>query len=171
MLGLSVINMERVAVITGLIAIALALMTFASSRSFASLTGRLGWKPLNNRLYKGYYKYHATFWSLLAFALFFHISMGLVHIALSPFLNDPDAYLHRYTLTTGLLGLGLIGAVVTSCRSLLGFFSFVFLKNPLSVNKFQSYYRLHSYFWLIFLLPVIGHFIIGYIHNGKFWPG
>jgi len=162
--------MERVAITLGLITLILALLAFSSSRSFASLFRHAGMNLLDNRIYKGYYRYHAIFWSIFAFMLFIHISMGSIHIVLNSFTNDPDAYLHRYVLAAGLTGLLLVGAIVTSCRSLLGFLSILYLKNPLSIAQFQRYYKLHSYFWLMFLVPIIIHYWFSYLHAGGFWP-
>ncbi len=167
---ISTLNMEKIAIVLGLLTASLALVTFASSRSFVFLVQRLGLNLLGNRVYKGYYRFHGYYWLIFGIVLFIHVSMGLIHIVLSTFVYDPDAYLHRYVLATGLTSLVFVGAIMTSCRSLLGFLGIVFLKNPLSLDKFKLYYKLHSYFWLFFLLPIAGHYIFGYIHAGGFWP-
>lgn len=170
MLLISTQNMERMAIALGLLTLTMALTTLTSSRSFVSLGKRLGWNFAGNRVYKSFYRYHAYYWEAFAIILFIHVSMGLLHIVLNTFVDDPDAYLHRYVLAAGLVGLLGVGSIVTSCRSLLGFWGLVFLKNPLSLNKFQAYYKLHSYFWAIFLATVIVHFWFGYLHAGGLWP-
>ncbi len=158
------------AIVLGLSTLILALMTFTSSRSFASLWNRFSPNLLENRIYKSYYRCHWIFWSGFAFILFIHISMGLLHVVLNSFTHDPDAYLHAYVVATGLVGLVVTGMIVTSCRSLLGALGIVFLKNPLSSGNYQRYYKFHSYFWIIFLAFIIGHYSFGYLHAGGLWP-
>jgi hypothetical protein len=163
--------MERVAVTLGLLTATLVLITFTSSRSYVSLMGRFGLNLTNNHSYRIYYRYHGQYWIAFAIILFIHVSMGLMHIVLNTFVDDPDAYLHVYVLTSGVVGLMAVSAILTSCRSLLGFIKIVLLKNPLSSINFQAFYNLHTYFWLVLLVLIAGHYWVGFLHVGGFWPG
>jgi hypothetical protein len=119
--------------------VVLVLFVYTSSRSFIALMKHLKINLSGIRFYRGYLKSHGYYWGILGIVLLFHVSMGIMHIALFSSPAAPDAYLHRYVLVAGLVGVLLLGTVVTSCRSLLGIFGITFLKNPLSVGRFAFF--------------------------------
>ncbi len=65
-------------------------------------------------------------------------------------------------LTTLLLGL----AVFFSCRTFLSLYMRLHLGNPLSNKGYLGFYRYHLFYWWIFGVALVSHFMMGVIHTG-----
>ena len=171
--GTAAVYNERLAISLGLATLLLALAIVFSCQSFVSLLNRF--VPDNFTRTKGYqsfYKFHAYFWWAFGVVFVMHLLTALMHTGLSTSTaGDPDAYLHLYSIWSGLGGFIVIRAVVfSSCRSPAGFLN-SFRDSPLSTNRvYRAFYRYHAYYWLVFLAVVAAHFAFGYIHSG-IWPG
>lgn len=161
---------ERLAVALGFVTLASALVTFISCRSCLSFLGRFGMKnPMDMKWYRLFYRYHGYYWWVFLFVLLLHFMTALMHTAI-PTAGDPDAQIHWLILSFALSSLVLVGAVLSSCRSLVGLLGLFTEKGPLSSRAYQSFYRYHSYYWLILVLAVAGHVVSAYVHTG-IWPG
>ncbi len=169
--GLEVYN-ERLAIVLGLLTLIIALFTLASCRSCLGVFRRLGLKdPLQNTAFHIFYQAHAYLWWALGFLLAMHIMVGAMHAAYTISPGDSDAYVHWRVIWAGVAGLVLIGGfVVTSCRSFAHALDFLTNKPSMSMKIYRGFYRYHSYYWVIFILAALGHFLLGYFHAG-IWPG
>ena len=161
---------ERLTVVLGFVTLLSALATFASCRSCLSFLGRFGLKsPMEVGWYRLFYKYHAYYWWVFLFALVLHFMTAIMHTAI-PSAGDPEATIHWLILSFALGSFVFIGAVLVSCRSLVGFLNLFTGKSPLNSKAYQTFYRYHSYYWLILILSIAGHFASAYVHIG-IWPG
>jgi hypothetical protein len=169
--GVGIYN-ERLAIILGLLTLIIALSTFASCRSCLGILHRLGINsPLQNRSFQTFYKAHAYLWWTLWFILAMHLMVGAMHTASTIIPGDEDAYVHWQIIWAGVAGLGLIGGfVLTSCRSFSHTLDFLTNKPSMSMKLYRIFYRYHSYYWMIFILAALAHFLLGYFHAG-IWPG
>jgi hypothetical protein len=160
---------ERLAIALGFVTLLSAVVTFATCRSCVSFLGHLGLKiPMDKKWYSPFYKYHGYFWWVFLMGLFLHLLTALMHTSI-PTAGDPDAQIHWIILGLGLASLVLVISVLSSCRSLVGLLNQFREKNLISAKKYQPFYRLHSYYWLILILLIAGHFASSYIHTG-IWP-
>lgn len=160
---------ERLAVALGYITLTLALATFVSCRSCVSLLGHLGMRnSIEVRWYRAFYKYHGYYWPLFLFTLTLHLMTALVHTEI-PTTTDPDALIHWVILSFAFSSLVFLGAVLSSCRSLVSTMSLFMEKGPMTNRVFRNYYGYHSGYWLVFILAVSGHVSSAYIHTG-IWP-
>jgi len=161
---------ERLTVILGFVTLAAALATFVSCRSCLSFLGRLGWKiPTESGPYRAFYKYHGYYWWVFILGLTLHFLAAVMHTAI-PAPGDPDAPIHWAILGFALGAAVMTGAVLSSCRSLNSLVNTFTGKAPTSNKRYFSFYRYHSYYWLILILALAGHFAASYIHIGV-WPG
>ncbi len=164
------LNEERLAVALGFVTLVSALATFASCRTCLSFLARLGLKDLmENKWYRAFYRYHGYYWWTFLFALVLHLLTTIMHTGL-PTPGDPDAAIHWVILSFAFGALVMVVAVFSSCRSLVGLANLFAEKGPLSNTGFRSFYRFHSFYWLVLILFVVGHFASSYVHIG-FWPG
>lgn len=160
---------ERLAVALGFVTLASALATFASCRSCLSILSRFGLKnPTEIRWYRLFYRYHGYYWWIFLFALVLHLITALMHTAI-PTAGDPDVQIHWIILSFAFSSLALVGAVLSSCRSLVGLLSLFTEKGPLSSNRYKSFYRYHSHYWMLLVLSVAVHVTGAGIHTG-IWP-
>jgi hypothetical protein len=160
---------ERLTVALGFVTLISAIATFATCRSCLSFLGRLGLKNLaDSPWYRPFYKYHGYFWWVFVMGLVLHLLTALMHTAI-PTSGDPDALSHLIILSLGLASLVLAIGVLASCRSLLGLLNLFREKSLLGENKYLSFYRFHSYYWLLLILLIAAHFTSSYIHIG-IWP-
>jgi hypothetical protein len=160
---------ERVAIALGVAALISALATLGSCRSFVSVFKSLGLSsPLNNPVYRAFYQYHTFYWWALGIILLSHIVMAISHTGL-PQAGDSDANVHWAILSLGLVSAVLVLTVFSSCRVYSRIKRMLMPGQPDS-GRFRAFFKYHSYYWLIFLLLVVGHFVAGFIHAG-IWPG
>lgn len=160
---------ERLAIVLGMITLVSALAIFASCRQFITLFTRLGWKNLVEAgAYRSFYRYHSYYWWGFWFVFVLHALTGIMHTGLNT-TTDPDAYLHLYVLWSGLGAFLTVLVVFSSCRSPVNFIDLFRSKTVLTLNGYRFFYRYHSYYWLVFILLVAAHFVVGYIHTG-IWP-
>jgi hypothetical protein len=160
---------ERLAVVLGFVTLISAVATFATCRSCLSFLTRLGLKNLTDKKwYRPFYKYHGYFWWVFVMGLFLHLLTALMHTSI-PTEGDPDAQIHWIILAFSLSSLVPLGALLFSCRSSVALANLFLGKSLLSRSGFLSFYRYHTYFWLLFLLVLAGHLASSYIHIG-FWP-
>ena len=160
---------ERLAIALGFVTLLSAVATFATCRSCLSFLGHLGLKNLIDvKWYRPFYKYHGYYWWVFVMGLFLHLLTAMMHTAF-PTASDPDAQIHWIILALGLASLVLVGSVLASCRSLAGLVNMFREKSLLSNKKYLPFYRFHSYYWLILILLIAGHFASSYIHTG-IWP-
>lgn len=161
---------ERLTVVLGFVTLAAALATFVSCRTFLSFLERLGLKsPINAGWYKAFYKYHGYYWWVFVMGLILHLLTAVMHTAI-PKAGDPDAPIHWTILGFALGAAAMTGAVLFSCRSLTGLLNTFTGKAPIGNKRYFSFYRYHSYYWLILILAIAGHFAASYVHIGV-WPG
>jgi hypothetical protein len=126
--------------------------------------------PLENKTYSLFYRFHSYFWWAFWFVIALHLMTGVMHTGLVNRTTDPDAYLHWYSLFSGLAGFVVLGAMVLlSCRSFVSLADFLTEKHALDIRPVAALYRYHAYYWFLFALVVVSHFTIGFIHSG-IWP-
>jgi hypothetical protein len=161
---------ERLTIALGLITLTFALAIILSCRSYVSWTNRIGLKDiLKNNGYRLFYKYHSYYWWGFWFVFGFHLFNGFMHIFMLPAVPDTDAFLHWYSLGTGLTALVAVGGIIISCRVLPGPLSIIFNRQPLTNPAYKIFYKFHSYYWLIFLAIIAAHYMFGFLHSGL-WP-
>lgn len=77
-----------------------------------------------------------------------------------------DIYVHWLILALGI-GILMFGiAVITSCRSVAGFFHLLQDKNTLGMKIYMVYFRFHSYYWIAFGFFLIFHLMVTIVHVG-----
>ena len=161
---------ERLAVALGFTTLIGAIATFATCRSCLSFLGRFGLKnPMDMRWYRQIYKYHGYYWWVFLLGLALHLLTSIMHTAI-PRTGDPDTPIHWMILSFAIVSLPLLGIVLSSCRSFVGFLNLFMEKGPLNNHAFQKFYKYHSYYWLLLVLAVAGHIGSAYVHVG-IWPG
>jgi hypothetical protein len=164
------LNEERLAVALGFVTLASAMATLVTCRTCLSFLERLGLKSVTeSKWYRGLNKYHGYYWWAFILALVLHLMSAVMHTAL-PKAGDPDAAIHWVILSFALGSLVMVGAVISSCRSMVGLITLFTEKGPLSGSKYNFFYRYHAYYWLFLILLIAGHFASSYMHIG-FWPG
>ncbi len=160
---------ERLAVALGFATLVSAVVTFISCRSCISFLGHLGLKNITDtKWYRIFYKYHGYAWPVFLFFLILHLLTALMHTAI-PTARDPDATIHWFILSFAFGSFLSVGMALFSCRSLVSTIGLFTGKNLISNKKYKSFYRYHSFYWMILITAIIGHFISSYLHIG-FWP-
>jgi cytochrome b561 len=160
---------ERVAIILGVLALTCGLATLGSCRSCVSFLQHLGWhKPLNTKGYQFFYRYHTYYWWAFGILIVSHIIMAVSHTGL-PEAGDPDANVHWMILFLGLASFISAFSVFSSCR-IYSRLKMMAMPGRPPGNNYKSFFRYHSFYWLIFLLLVAGHFAFSFVHAG-IWPG
>jgi len=160
---------ERLTVALGFLTLASALATFATCRTCLSFLSRFGIKnPVDAKWYRPFYKLHGFYWWGFVMGLAFHLTAALMHTSW-PKESDPDGRIHLLILEFGLASFVFIGAVLSSCRSLINLVSLFSERSPLVNQGFKKFYQYHSFYWLVLALAVAGHIASGYAHIG-FWP-
>jgi hypothetical protein len=162
---------ERLAIILGIVTLVLAIATLASCRSCLLWLNRFGFSGfVKSRPYQNFYKIHTYVWWAFSFFIAMHLMVGGMHATYSVVPGDSDAYVHWQIIFSGLGGFVLILIVLSSCRAFAHTLDFLMNRPSLKNSAYLLFYRYHSYYWWIFFLVVIGHFILGYLHAG-IWPG
>jgi hypothetical protein len=160
---------ERVAVVLGVLTLISGLATLVSCRSCVNVLHLLGWhNPLGTKWYQAIYRYHTYYWWSFGILLISHIIMAVSHTGL-PESGDPDANVHWMILFLGLASFISAFSIFSSCRVFPSLKIMATPGRPVG-NKYRSFFKYHSYYWVIFLVLVAGHFTIGLIHTG-IWPG
>jgi hypothetical protein len=86
-----------------------------------------------------------------------------------PTAGDPDAAIHWIILSFAFGSFLTVGAVLFSCRSLVNTINLFTGKNLVSNKIYLPFYKYHSFYWMILITAIIGHFIAAYLHIGL-WP-
>ncbi len=160
---------ERLAVALGFATLVSAIVTFISCRSCLSFFSRLGLKNFTEtKWYRVFFRYHGYAWPLFLFFLTLHLLTALMHTAI-PTAGDPDATIHWTILSFAFVSFLLVGAVLLSCRSLVNTITLFTGKNLVSNKVYLPFYKDHSFYWMILITAIVGHFIAAYSHVG-FWP-
>jgi cytochrome b561 len=82
-----------------------------------------------------------------------------------------DIYVHWLILALGI-GILISGiAVITTCRSVAGFFRLLRERDSLKTRVYRGYSRFHSYYWVAFLLFLVLHLMVTIVHVGLPLPG
>jgi hypothetical protein len=77
-----------------------------------------------------------------------------------------DIYVHWLILALGI-GILVFGiAVITTCRSVAGFFHILQGKDSLGTKAYSVYFRFHSYYWVAFGFFLIFHLMVTIVHVG-----
>jgi hypothetical protein len=77
-----------------------------------------------------------------------------------------DIYVHWLILALGI-GILVFGiAVITTCRSVAGFFHLLNDKNTLGAKIYRTYFRFHSYYWVAFGTFLVFHLMVTIVHVG-----
>ena len=160
---------ERVAIILGFITLVSAIAAFVSCRTFMNILAHLGLKNASqSRFFQRYYRYHAWYWWVFGVALLTHLVIATVHTGL-PKAGDPDAPIHWAILALGLAG-GLTGITLFfSCRIVPRLMAPATDKFSLQNRAFNTFFKYHTWYWLVFVLLVAAHFTVSFIHAGA-WP-
>lgn len=160
---------ERLAVALGFATLVSAIVTFISCRSCLSFLSRLGLKNFTEtKWYRVFFKYHGYAWPVFLFFLTLHLLTALMHTAI-PTAGDPDAAIHWIILSFASGSFFFVGAVLFSCRSLVNTINLFTGKNLVSNKIYLPFYRYHSFYWIILIAAIVGHFIAAYVHVGL-WP-
>jgi hypothetical protein len=72
------------------------------------------------------------------------------------------------------LGLGILLsgiAVITTCRSIAGFFHLLQGKDSFKTRLYKAYFKGHSYYWVAFYLLLVLHLFVTIPHIGVPSPG
>jgi hypothetical protein len=62
-------------------------------------------------------------------------------------------------------------AVITTCRSVAGFFHLLRDGTSLKMKIYRAYFRLHSYYWVAFAGFLVLHLMVTVVHIGVPSPG
>ena len=77
-----------------------------------------------------------------------------------------DIYIHWSIFALGI-GIFVSGiAVITTCRSVAGFFHLLQDKKSLKSRIYAVYFRFHSYYWVAFLFFLLLHLMVTMVHVG-----
>ncbi len=80
--------------------------------------------------------------------------------------TSQDIYVHWLILALGI-GILISGiAVITTCRSVAGFFHLLQGKDSLKARVYNTYFRFHSYYWVAFGLFLVLHLMVTIVHIG-----
>ncbi len=161
---------EQLAVSLGFATLASFLAMFASCRTVvAFFNRRSSVRPLENRFYRSFYRYHTLYWWVFAAILIVHGMGGLVHTKLVPTPADPEAFQHWLILGFALGSFLSVGIQFGSCRSFVGLVDLSTQKDPLRFPAYRGFYRAHSFLWLLVLAAAGGHIVISSVHT-HVWP-
>jgi hypothetical protein len=82
-----------------------------------------------------------------------------------------DIYVHWLILVLGI-GILVSGiAVITTCRNIAGFFHLLQGKDSFKTRLYKAYFKLHSYYWVVFFLLLVFHLMVTIVHIGLPSPG
>jgi hypothetical protein len=77
-----------------------------------------------------------------------------------------DIYVHWLILALGI-GILVFGiAVITTCRSVAGYFHLLQDQDSLKMRVYKTYFRFHSYYWVAFGLFLTFHLMVTVVHVG-----
>jgi hypothetical protein len=80
--------------------------------------------------------------------------------------SSQDIYIHWLILALGI-GILVSGiAVITTCRSVVGFLHLLQGKDSLRTRIYSVYFRFHSYYWVAFILFLVLHLMVTIVHVG-----
>ena len=165
----SAIYNERMAIVLGLVTLGFAVAAFVSCRTFVSMIGYLGIKNLGKSwAYERFNRYHFYYWWLFGVSMLAHLMMGTFHTGL-PQAGDPDGGSHWAILILGTVGALSGIALFTSCRISPRLLSPQIPRLSLANKAYKSFFKYHSYYWIIFGISVTAHFAVSYLHAG-IWP-
>ena len=160
---------ERLAVTLGLITLVFGLAIFVSCRICVSFLARAGLDRFTSgKSYRSFYRFHSYYWWIFWFVFVLHVLTALMHSGI-PDPGDSDSAAHWSILGLGAASFIAILTVGVSCRSLAGVLDLYLTGGPLQSGFYKLFYRYHSYYWLIVLLGVVGHFTSAFLHTG-IWP-
>ena len=158
---------ERIAIILGYVTLILALSLFFSCRIFTGFLRNRGLQRIIDHLaYAKFYGFHGTYWWFFAIFLMVHFLTAFGHVGI-PQSSDPDSPIHWSILATGLAGSIVFAGIYFSCRSIGTFLSFFTDKSP--AELYPSFFKNHSFVWLVFGILILTHIVIAFRHVG-IWP-
>jgi hypothetical protein len=80
--------------------------------------------------------------------------------------TSQDIYIHWLILSLGI-GILVSGiAVITTCRSVAGFFHLLQGKDSLKTRAYSAYSRFHTYYWVAFGFFLVLHLMVTIVHVG-----
>jgi cytochrome b561 len=91
---------------------------------------------------------------------------AIAFIPVSVATDTSAVYNERVAIVLGFLTLLSLLAVFLSCRSFLSLMTFLRLKNPVDRPAFRKFYDYHAYYWWIFGVFLVAHFIMAFLHTG-----
>lgn len=77
-----------------------------------------------------------------------------------------DIYIHWLILSLGISVLVSGVAVLTSCRSVAGYFYLLKVNTSGGTRFYRSFYKYHSIYWVIFWYALALHLLVAAIHVG-----
>ena len=128
---------------------------------FHLLSHNTSWR---DRLYRGYFRYHAYYWATLGFIIAFHLMVTTVHVGL-PSSTEIFHQAHVVVFATSITNVVLLLAVLMSCRTMNGLIVSFTSRNPLASSLFAGFYRYHALYWWLLILSIGGHVVFGMIHS------
>jgi cytochrome b561 len=160
---------ERLTVLLGLVTLILALAVFLSCRTGLSILNKTGLKKLtSSKGYQTFLKYHTYYWWSFWLVFVIHLLAAIMHLGFKN-TDDPDAYLHIYSVIFGAAAAAALLIISVSCRGISGFVRLFSERKVNDIKSLSRLFKFHAYYWLIFLVVIAVHFLIGFIYNG-FWP-
>jgi hypothetical protein len=158
---------ERIAIILGYATLILAVSLFFSCRIFTGFLRKRGLQRIvDHPVYSKFYSLHGTYWWFFTIILTVHFLTAFGHVGI-PQSSDPDSPVHWSILATGLAGSVVFAGIYFSCRSIGTFWSFFTDKSPSQL--YPSFFKKHSYIWLLFGTIILTHIVIAFHHVG-IWP-
>ena len=116
-----------------------------------------------DRLYRGFFRYHAYYWGTLGFILAFHLMVTSVHVGI-PVSGETVHKAHVVVFVTSLTNIVLLLAVLSSCRTVNRLIVSFTSRNPLSSSIYSRFYRYHVIYWWLLVFSIGGHIVFGLVH-------
>ena len=118
----------------------------------------------HDRLYRGFFRFHAYYWAVFGFILAFHLMVTTVHVGI-PVPGEIVHLAHVIVFTTSITNIVLLLVVLTSCRTVNKLIVTFTSQNPLGSSIYSGFYRYHAVYWWLLALSLGGHIVSGMVHS------
>jgi hypothetical protein len=118
----------------------------------------------HDRLYRGFFRYHAYYWAVFGFILAFHLMVTTVHVGV-PVTGEIVHLAHVIVFVTSITNIVLMLVVLTSCRTVNRLIASWSSRSPLSSSIYSGFYRYHAVYWWLLALSLGGHIVSGMVHS------
>ena len=153
--------MEDVNTLLGVWSALFAVATFISCRSCTGLFNIVHINLNKLPLFRKFYSFHNVFWGIFGAFLITHLSLA-IHSVVTEASYEGDAAEGYMFIWTGA-GIFVIAlSLLLSCRVYPKIYRAVTGgHNPLNSKVFATFFKLHSYMWIVLILLVILHLTLG----------